>query len=82
MILISTHSEQDYAEMIADSSALGFLAKFALSPAAIMGMLGQQALTRLVRSTTLGLAAGLPLPPRRHFHGRTTAVRDRTWRRV
>jgi DNA-binding NarL/FixJ family response regulator len=39
VILISTHSEQDYAEMIADSSALGFLAKFALSPAAIMGML-------------------------------------------
>lgn len=40
VILISTHSEQDYAEMIADSSALGFLAKFALSPAAIMGLLG------------------------------------------
>jgi hypothetical protein len=40
VILISTHSEQDYAEMIAASSALGFLAKFALSPAAIRGMLG------------------------------------------
>lgn len=39
IILISTHSEQDYAEMIADSSALGFLAKFALSPAAIRNML-------------------------------------------
>jgi DNA-binding NarL/FixJ family response regulator len=39
VILISTHSEQDYAEMIADSSALGFLAKFALSPTAIRGML-------------------------------------------
>jgi DNA-binding NarL/FixJ family response regulator len=39
VILISTHSEQDYAEMIADSSALGFLAKFALSPAAIRGLL-------------------------------------------
>jgi DNA-binding NarL/FixJ family response regulator len=38
VILISTHSEQDYAEMIAASSALGFLAKFALSPAAITGM--------------------------------------------
>jgi DNA-binding NarL/FixJ family response regulator len=35
VILISTHSEQDYAEMIAASPALGFLAKFALSPAAI-----------------------------------------------
>jgi len=40
VILISTHSEQDYAEMIADSSALGFLAKFALSPAAIRRMVG------------------------------------------
>jgi CheY-like chemotaxis protein len=39
-ILISTHSEQDYAEMIAASPALGFLAKFALSPAAIRGLLG------------------------------------------
>jgi DNA-binding NarL/FixJ family response regulator len=40
-ILISTHSEQDYAEMIAASPALGFLAKFALSPAAIRGLLGR-----------------------------------------
>lgn len=39
VILISTRCEQDYAEMIAASSALGFLAKFALSPAAIRGML-------------------------------------------
>ena len=38
VILISTHAEQDYAEMIAASSAIGFLAKFALSPAAITGM--------------------------------------------
>ncbi|MBJ7339147.1 response regulator [Mycolicibacterium sp.] len=38
VILISTHSEQDYSEMIAASSAIGFLAKFALSPAAITGM--------------------------------------------
>jgi DNA-binding NarL/FixJ family response regulator len=38
VILISTHAEQDYAEMIAASSALGFLAKFALSPAAITGL--------------------------------------------
>jgi DNA-binding NarL/FixJ family response regulator len=37
-ILISTHSEQDYAEMIAASPALGFLAKFALSAAAIRRM--------------------------------------------
>jgi DNA-binding NarL/FixJ family response regulator len=39
VILISTHSEQDYAEMIAASSALGFVPKIALSPAAIRGML-------------------------------------------
>jgi DNA-binding NarL/FixJ family response regulator len=35
VILISTHDEQDLAEMIATSSALGFLSKFALSPDAI-----------------------------------------------
>lgn len=35
VILISTHDEQDLAEMIASSSALGFLPKFALSPDAI-----------------------------------------------
>jgi DNA-binding NarL/FixJ family response regulator len=35
VILISTHSEQDFADMIDDSPALGFLPKFALSPHAI-----------------------------------------------
>jgi hypothetical protein len=40
VILISTHSEQDFADMIADSPALGFLPKFALSPAAIGGLVG------------------------------------------
>jgi len=35
VILISTHSEQDFADMIADSPALGFVPKFALSPGAI-----------------------------------------------
>ncbi len=35
VILISTHSEQDFADMIADSPALGFVPKFALSPDAI-----------------------------------------------
>lgn len=34
-ILISTHSEQDFADMIAASPALGFVPKFALSAAAI-----------------------------------------------
>jgi DNA-binding NarL/FixJ family response regulator len=40
VILISTHSEQDFADMIADSPALGFLPKFALSPAAIRELVG------------------------------------------
>jgi DNA-binding NarL/FixJ family response regulator len=40
VILISTHSEQEFADMIADSPALGFLPKFALSPAAIRGLVG------------------------------------------
>lgn len=40
VILISTHSEQDFADLIADSPALGFIPKFALSPNAIREMLG------------------------------------------
>jgi DNA-binding NarL/FixJ family response regulator len=43
VILISTHSEQDFADMIAASPALGFLPKFALSPAAIRDLLGDKA---------------------------------------
>jgi DNA-binding NarL/FixJ family response regulator len=39
MILISTHDEQDYADLIAASPALGFLAKSALSAAAIRTLL-------------------------------------------
>ncbi|MGV9801926.1 response regulator [Mycobacterium sp. NPDC003449] len=39
VILISTHDEQDLADMIASSSAVGFLPKIALSPAAIQHML-------------------------------------------
>jgi DNA-binding NarL/FixJ family response regulator len=35
LILISTHAEMDFADMIAASPALGFLPKFALSPVAI-----------------------------------------------
>jgi DNA-binding NarL/FixJ family response regulator len=38
VILISTHSEQDFADLIADSPALGFLPKFALSPNAIRAL--------------------------------------------
>jgi DNA-binding NarL/FixJ family response regulator len=43
VILISTHSEQDFADMIADSPALGFLPKFALSPTAIRDLVGARA---------------------------------------
>ena len=39
VILISTHSEQDLADMIAASSAVGFLPKIALSPDAIHKLL-------------------------------------------
>jgi DNA-binding NarL/FixJ family response regulator len=39
LILISTHAEQDYAELIAASPAVGFLPKTALSAAAIRDLL-------------------------------------------
>ena len=42
VILISTHSEQDFADMIAASPALGFLPKFALSPGAIRDLLAHK----------------------------------------
>lgn len=40
IILISTHAEQDYRDLIAASSALGFLPKADLSAAGILGLLG------------------------------------------
>lgn len=40
VILTSTHDEQDFADLIAASPALGFLPKFALSPAAVKQLLG------------------------------------------
>ncbi len=40
VILISTHPEEDYAELIADSPAVGFLTKIALSAGAIQDLLG------------------------------------------
>ena len=40
VILISTHAEQDFADMIAASPPVGFLCKTALSPGAIRGLLG------------------------------------------
>jgi CheY-like chemotaxis protein len=42
VILISTHAEQDYAELIAASPAIGFLAKTALSADAIRGLLADR----------------------------------------
>jgi len=39
VILISTHDEQDLADLIATSRARGFLPKFALSPEAIRNLL-------------------------------------------
>ena len=39
VILISTHAEQDYAELIAASPAIGFLPKAALSAGAIHDLL-------------------------------------------
>ena len=41
VILISTHAKQDFADVIATSPAVGFLAKSALSPDAILGILGE-----------------------------------------
>jgi DNA-binding NarL/FixJ family response regulator len=35
VIMISTHAEQDFADMIATSPAIGFLSKIALTPDAI-----------------------------------------------
>jgi len=39
VILISTHAEQDFADMIAANPAVGFLCKTALSPGAIRDLL-------------------------------------------
>ena len=38
-ILISTYAEEDYADLLADSPALGFISKSALSAAAIRELL-------------------------------------------
>jgi hypothetical protein len=39
MILISAHAEQDYADLIAASPAIGFVAKSGLSAGAIQRLL-------------------------------------------
>lgn len=41
VILISTHDEQDFADLIAASPARGFLPKLTLSPAAVREMLSE-----------------------------------------
>ena len=40
LIMISTHADEDYAELIAESPAAGFLPKAELSAAAIRSILG------------------------------------------
>ena len=40
VILISTHAEEDFADLIAASPAVGFLSKAALSADAIRGLVG------------------------------------------
>jgi DNA-binding NarL/FixJ family response regulator len=41
MIMISTHAEADYADLLAESPAIGFLAKARLSGRAVRQLLGQ-----------------------------------------
>lgn len=43
IVLISTHSEQDFSDLIAASPALGFVPKFALSPDAIRSLVDGRA---------------------------------------
>jgi CheY-like chemotaxis protein len=50
-ILISTHSEEDYADLIAASPALGFLSKTTLSGCAIRHLLGRPCDDEPVRGT-------------------------------
>jgi CheY-like chemotaxis protein len=42
VILISTHAEQDFADLIADSPAAAFVSKADLSAAAILGVLRRE----------------------------------------
>jgi CheY-like chemotaxis protein len=45
LIVISSHAEEDYADLIADSPAVGFLAKTALSGHAIHDLLATATVT-------------------------------------
>ena len=51
MILISTHSEHDFGDLIATSRALGFVPKIALSGAAIRDLLATAESPRASRDT-------------------------------
>lgn len=42
LILISTHDEEDYAELIVDSPIAGFVSKAELSASAVHNLLGQE----------------------------------------
>jgi hypothetical protein len=67
VILTSTHAEQDFADMIATSPAIGFLAKFALTADAIRNLVGGADGPRLRRSAVNHIARQRnlihPLPP-------------------
>jgi DNA-binding NarL/FixJ family response regulator len=54
VILISTHEEQDYADLIARSGAIGFLPKLALSAAAVQDLLDRRG------SDGSGSVSGIP----------------------
>jgi hypothetical protein len=43
VILVSTHDEQDFADMIAASPALGFVPKSALTADAVLNLVGSSA---------------------------------------
>lgn len=53
VILISAHAEQDLAELIADSAAVGFLPKIGLSPSAIVELVHGH-----VKANSAGNSAG------------------------
>lgn len=42
MILVSTHDEEDFADMVESSSAVGFLPKFELSADRILGIVARE----------------------------------------
>jgi two-component system nitrate/nitrite response regulator NarL len=55
LILISTHSQLDYADLIAASPAVGFIAKSKLSARAVRELLAQDDARRATASATPGM---------------------------